>query len=561
VRELKNKLDPAVLVLVVSLIAAGMIYLAALTPRSFGFYHDDGIYVTTAKALATDQGYRIISLPSEPVQTKYPPFYPFLLSLIWRVNPDFPSNILPMMVLSVLATLASLALAWFYLTKFRYASRRQALLVVGLVAINWRTIVLGTGIYSEMLYTALSLAALYLAEKYEREWGHWLIACGLGIVMGLALLTRTAGITLLIAVAFYYVRRRQLRRALLPVAVGGCFVLGWAAWSYLNKSPTEGGVNAAYYTDYFRDLSQIVTDMQTQNNTSKIAVLLTIAGRNAYMLMVVSVPLVCLGLSYDWPQSLGGYSSLIALSLIFIAFVLTVVGFLRHRSGGLRLLHIYVISYLGLHLLWPYGVYDRFLMPLLPFLLLFLITELEWLVRLVRKELRAASPLANKISAGFLGLTLLGLIAAGLYGNGVGVYGSLGRSKRAMTSRATEEANAIDWINEHTDASDILVCYCDPLYYLYTGRKATRSFSEVGGNYWGHQIDQRERTKVILRIVAENNARYLICTTSDFELQAQPDLQRQGLKALLEENPRVFIPVFESGNGQSVIYRIEKDPS
>ena len=66
---------------------------------------------------------------------------------------------------------------------------------------------------------------------------------------------------------------------------------------------------------------------------------------------------------------------------------------------------------------------------------------------------------------------------------------------------------------------------------------------------------------MIERIVAENNARYLIRTASDFELQAQPELQRKDLKALLEENPQVFVPVFESGNGQSVIYRIEKDPS
>ena len=557
---MKNKLNPAVLVLVVALIAACLIYLAALTPDSFGFYHDDGIYVTTAKALATGRGYRIISLPSEPVQTKYPPFYPFLLSLIWRVNPHFPSNILPMMLLSVLATLACLALAWFYLTKYCYASRWQALLVVGMVAINWRTIVLGTGIYSEMLYTALSLAVLCLAEEYEREWGHWLIGCGLGLVVGLAILTRTAGITLLVAVALYYVRRRQLGRALLPVAVAGCFVLGWAAWSYVNKSPPEGGVNAVYYTDYFRDLNDIVTDMQAQNNASKIAVLLTIAGKNAYMLIMVSVPLVCLGLSYDWPQSLGGYSYLIAISLIFIAFVLTVVGFLRHLSGGLRLLHIYVISYLVLHLFWPYGVYDRFLIPLLPFLLLFMITELEWLVRLVRKELTPASQAARKISAGFVALTLAGLIGVGLYGNGLGLYGSLGRSKRAMTSRATEDAKSINWINEHTDASDVLVCYRDPLYYLYTGRKATRSSTRGTRQTDRQQPNHDEGAGTIFRIIDQNDARYLICTASDFELQEQPDLQRQSLKALLEEHPQVFVPVFESGSGQSVIYRINRDP-
>src|SRR5262249_49748420 len=46
-------------------------YLAWSTP-SFGIVHDDGIYVVTAKALATGQGYKIISLPSALPQTKYP---------------------------------------------------------------------------------------------------------------------------------------------------------------------------------------------------------------------------------------------------------------------------------------------------------------------------------------------------------------------------------------------------------------------------------------------------------------------------------------------------------
>ncbi len=31
-----------------------------------GVYHDDGIYVSTAKALAEGQGYRLINLPEAP---------------------------------------------------------------------------------------------------------------------------------------------------------------------------------------------------------------------------------------------------------------------------------------------------------------------------------------------------------------------------------------------------------------------------------------------------------------------------------------------------------------
>src|SRR6266705_2321119 len=96
-----NERGLPILIFIVLLFAACLLYYAVLTPERFGAYHDDGIYVTTAKALATGQGYRIISLPYEPSQTKYPPFYPLLLSLIWRAYPHFPQNLIPMMLLSV----------------------------------------------------------------------------------------------------------------------------------------------------------------------------------------------------------------------------------------------------------------------------------------------------------------------------------------------------------------------------------------------------------------------------------------------------------------------------
>jgi hypothetical protein len=42
----------------------------------FGYYHDDAIYFAPAQAIAERGEYRIISLPGEPWQTKYPPAYP-----------------------------------------------------------------------------------------------------------------------------------------------------------------------------------------------------------------------------------------------------------------------------------------------------------------------------------------------------------------------------------------------------------------------------------------------------------------------------------------------------
>ena len=55
-------------------------YLLALTAPAAGMFHDDGVYLVTAKSLAEGRGYRLLSMPGEPPQTKYPVLFPFSLS-------------------------------------------------------------------------------------------------------------------------------------------------------------------------------------------------------------------------------------------------------------------------------------------------------------------------------------------------------------------------------------------------------------------------------------------------------------------------------------------------
>ncbi|HET9532704.1 MAG TPA: glycosyltransferase family 39 protein, partial [Blastocatellia bacterium] len=273
----RRGLHLALLIAVLS--GAVFLYLAILTPDRFGAYHDDGIYVATARALANGEGHRLISLPYEPAQTKYPPFYTLLLSLIWRVYPQFPENLTAMVLLSIVATLGFMVITFRYLTDAGYANRWQALIVVALAAINWRTMILATSIYSEMTYSALSVAGLYLAEKYDKDRMRRGAGLLLGVIIGLAFLTRSSGIALLIAVAAFYMLRRQLRRNLLSVGVASLFVVGWALWVYANRTTAEG-VNVAYYTSYLGFFSEAVSGLQAQLQASKLAVLIGIAFQN-----------------------------------------------------------------------------------------------------------------------------------------------------------------------------------------------------------------------------------------------------------------------------------------
>jgi hypothetical protein len=81
---------------VLPVVLLGLVMLVAvltITPWPVGAFQDDAIYTILAKALATGEGYRMINLPGSPHATHYPPGYPFFLSLLWRLSPSFPDNI------------------------------------------------------------------------------------------------------------------------------------------------------------------------------------------------------------------------------------------------------------------------------------------------------------------------------------------------------------------------------------------------------------------------------------------------------------------------------------
>jgi|GEM_PF-963997 len=555
-RTRNNQSRFTILLLGAFLVVAGLLYCQATTPTRFGAYHDDGIYVTTAKSLATGDGYRIISLPYEPAQTKYPPFYPFLLSLIWRVYPSFPRNLTAMTMLSIIATMGFLAIAWRYLIKLDYATQWHALIVVAMTALNWRTMILATSVYSEILFALLAVAALHLTEKHDRAANSSLTGVFAGIVIGLAFLTRTSGIALLISAAAYYAIRRQWKKAVAPIVVASLFVIGWVVWCSVNKTSAQG-VNVAYYTSYVGHLNQVVADLQAQSGSSRLAVLADMAVQNFVGGILISVPLVSTGLSYNAFTGLGSFAISAGICAAFLSLVLLATGFGRTVAKRIRLLHIYVAACLGLYLFWlPDVSYDRFLMPLLPFLLLFLVSELGVLALLARKGIQSGKT-AGKISGVLISLVLILVLGVTIYGHGSGMYSSF-LSLRTSAARAADDARAISWINENAESSDVLVCYRDPKYFLYTGHKAVRSFPMTEGFTWEEDQPSMEKlSQAVFRIIDEAGARYLVVTATDFELEDRPEQHRKIFDLLIARHPRTFVLVFESTDGRSRIYRIE----
>jgi hypothetical protein len=197
-------------------------------------------------------------------------------------------------------------------------------------------------------------------------------------------------------------------------------------------------------------------------------------------------------------------------------------------------------------------------MPLLPFLLLYFVTEVGVLVSIVRKQV-SEGQIGNRISAGLIGAALVIAIVIAGYNYASETYWRLDASSLRKTARpAKEDAEVLRWIAENTNPSDVLISYRDLLYYLYTGRKGAQSvFFRYGGYIPTDKQTLDERVQEILRIIDESNAGYLITNPSDFDSEFSPPLQRETLKNFIELHPEIFVPVFRSSDLSSVVYRVE----
>ena len=124
---------------------------------------------SSAKRLQQGDGYRIVSLPSAPAQTKYPFLYSYLLSWLWALNPSFPQNIALLKGLNVAVFVAIFFVAAIYYRRSASGSTTAAVLFAVLVCGN--PIIFGFTDYvlSDLWLVLLSLCALALCAGAEAD--------------------------------------------------------------------------------------------------------------------------------------------------------------------------------------------------------------------------------------------------------------------------------------------------------------------------------------------------------------------------------------------------------
>lgn len=531
------------------LLVWAMLAFRVANPNIAGLYHDDGIYLVCSKSLATGQGYRIISLPEQPFQTKYPIVFSLLLTPIWWIAPKFPGNIRWFQAVIVLSGAIFLWLSLrFFQGVFKFEAK-LSLLIFALLVLNPALLSASQWILSELPYAAISMAALLYYEtrcnRLSRPVpGHRLFA--LAVLSAAGYLVKAHGIVLPAAFLACFLFERRWREMLAYLAFVSLFLFPWWLWAGQASKGALYSPLTQYYIGY----------QSTLASSHSLGHWAIIIGQNAkYLVNTLDHFLLAL-----IPLLQTGSRVPIALLVFGLGLALT------WRTIS-RAVAVYVFLFLSVVLVLPWHPY-RHLTPLLP---IFLATLT--LIVLRAKERMAAQhsefltllkhPLPQlllwlPISVIFISHSIQVLM--GLHRRSFSVLPDYGDfySREASWKGFVETS---DWIRQNTGTSENVASPYDPLYFLYTGRRGTRySFHNPESYFYPDFSRARPQVgdpKVIIDCLKDLNVTWLIREPILQATFAEGKAVNAVAELIVQEKYPKATLAFASSDGGHYVYRLE----
>lgn len=411
--------------------------ISSITPDPIGVFWDDGVYLLTAKALASGAGYRYMYLPGAPPAIHYPPGYPLLLAALIKLTPAFPANV------AVLKLVNPLCLALGVYGTVRLGVRTMGLadvptaIAVGICALAAPVLVLSNVLLSESLFFAMLVGALLLVDGVAAR-GGTRTAVWAGVAIAALSLVRTVGGVLLPAAVIALWWRGRRREAL--VVLAGTLVLlapyQWWVWSAARGFPAELQGSYGPYLEWvvagYRSDPALAWQVVTRNASDLWRAFgIVFALRLPHVVQLLAAATLCV-------TCVAGLAALARRSSAFVLFLL---------------------AYGAVVLLWPYNP-ERFVWALWPLMGLVLLAAArgvgDWGARRWRHAPRAATAVAALLLTGHAAYAARGLAA-----------GWAGAPQLGMTDRFWP---LVQWTATHAGTNDVVASDAHVIIALYTGR-------------------------------------------------------------------------------------------
>lgn len=527
---------------VARLVALGFGLILLLVPSGYfawrhrampqlGSWHDDAIYWISAHSLATDKGYIVEHLPTQPPQTKYPPLYPALLSVVWRFGGGFPGNLTFATILQWSFTPFYFLLAWLW---FRRCGFRiwPAWALTALIALAPITTLFAVSLMTELPFTAVLLALMLLIERREISARQALVA---GLLGTTAFLIRTNAIVLVVGVPALLIPRRRYRQAAAFVAPMLVAIAGWQVWCATRAFHASDGINA-YYTSYTAFYARTFSWHELPHRIW--------ANADA---IIESLARLVLFQSGDEPWM---------RALAWVITVAAAAGVVSLTRRGTRYYPAFAVLLLAELLLWQYPPDQRFVYPLLPLCVAGLATKLSEIAGLAVRSWKTRTG-ANRVAAVPVLLAIAALIAGSVWSMAQGTAMVLPDYFHERQRQLSRLQPVWVWISSNTPVDARFAACDDTLLYLHGHR---RGYTEpiLPSVVYGVQADTVPPYIASLPALwRQVGVTHVLLTDYDF-LRDLHDLGHAELARLLSD-PRRFRLLYSDGASKVYAVRSENE--
>jgi hypothetical protein len=482
---------------------------------------DGAGYAVLARAWMTGQGYRAIDHPDRPRHAHFPPGYPMLLAATWRVAGE--SATAAHLISALCAVGASLA-AWLW---FRRMMAEPSATLLGLaLSVNWLWARTGSAIQSEPLYILLGQLTILIALRAGRSTAtRTRDTIVLGTLLAACLLTRHAAIGLAAAVLLDLWMRRGWRNVLAVAVIAAILVSPWLAWMATigPEGRTQAGLLVQGAGAWFERITgQLVFYVRRIPDQ-------------------ITGPFVEVGTVFR-------HSPVVALAADGWAVAATAVivgGWLRTlRRPRRRLAGMIAIGTMLVLLAWPFTEAGRFLVPLIPCIL---IGAVEGLTGLANGSGRAIVGIGARRATYVLRPSRRRLVAASLVLAASLPYSAYmlvkGRARAMEASHADFDA-ACAWLASHADRNGPVLTRHPGEVFFQTDRQAL----EVPTSERPGDVDAD--VAAIARTIATYRVAYLLIDQERYANAPTSPLAR-----FVAEHPERTRKVW--GRAAVVIYEVE----
>jgi hypothetical protein len=486
----------------VSLLAAALVFVVACltrTPDAPGVFWDDGVYLVSARALALGQGYVLPHLPGAPAAVHFPPGFPALLAVVWRLWPAYPDNLVLLKLVNPVLLALAAGLAVRYATRVLGVPAWAAAVSAVLFAASLPLLVLANVLFSEPLFLCSVLATLLAAEWSANGGARRAVVAG--ALAAAAALVRTLGLALVPALMIGLWLRGRRREAVIAGATSLVCIVPWSLWSAARLATLPPPLRGSYgpYLDWALALYQSHgAPFLARILTTNLGALFRSAG-----------------------VALFPWGPVAIRPMLLVLVVVTIgVGAVAVRRAAPTLL-VFAATYAALVLAWPYQP-ERFLWAVWPLVGLLL-------ARGAVECWRVGG--AAVATAGVRASTALLCTVAVAATVGVGGYTARGASRGWFRSASARNADAlapvVAWVSAHTAPTDVIACDGEPYVHLQTGRTVVPVHVLSPDEYLaGTPLEQAADD--LRALIRTGRPRFLVLSGGTAELAAAPLLDGAG---------------------------------